>query len=255
MSKNFLKIKKIEDKINIGFFYSKGGVSKGNYNSLNCSLSSFDKKDNVKTNIKIAKKKLGITKKKLKLLSQIHSNKICLINRNNFKNNHFGDGMITKDKNIALGVLTADCAPIFIFDYKMSYICCLHSGWKGTLSNICGKSIKILNKKKLKSSNMIAIVGPCLAGTNFEVDKKFKLQFIKQKSTYSIFFKSKNKTKDLFYMRNLINYQLKQEGVNNIYNIRKDTYSNSRNFFSHRRASHKKQLNTGRMINIISFRD
>ncbi len=255
MSINYFNIKELEDKINLGFFSSNGGVSKGKYASLNCSSSTLDKKDNILINIKIAKKNLGISKKKLKILSQTHSNKIYQINKSNFKNKYFGDGMITNEKDIALGVLTADCAPIFIFDKKTSYICCLHAGWKGSLLNICGKSIKILNKKKIKSSDITAIVGPCLGSTNFEVDKKFKLKFLKKNIAYSIFFKSKNKTKDLFNMRSLINYQLRDEGINNIYNIRKDTYSNNQIFFSHRRAFHKNEINTGRMINIISFRD
>ena len=46
------------------------------------------------------------------------------------------DGMMTSLNNVVLGVLTADCAPIFIYDNKKKFVCCLHSGWKGTLKNI-----------------------------------------------------------------------------------------------------------------------
>ena len=71
---------------------------------------------------------------------------------------------------------------------------------------------------------------------------------------YSIFFKHKNKDKDLFNLRRLINYQFKELGIKNIYNINKDTFTNKRVFFSHRRESQKFR-DTGRMLNIIAFND
>lgn len=252
---NFININKFVDIVNLGFFTSKGGISKGDFNSLNCSKSNDDKKNNVSKNIKIAINALGIKKKRLKLINQIHSNKIFFINNNNLNKDIYGDGLITENKNIALGILTADCAPIFIFDKKKSIVCCLHSGWKGALNNIVSKGIKKIKRKKIKSQNIIVIVGPCLGFNNFEVDKKFKLKFIKKNKLYQKFFKSKNRNKDIFDLRNLINFQISKEGIDNVFNIRKDTYKNSHIFFSHRRATHQNKIQTGRMINIISLRD
>ena len=79
---NFININKFVDIVNLGFFTSKGGISKGDFNSLNCSKSNDDKKNNVSGNIKIALNALGIEKKRLKILNQIHSNKIFFINFN-----------------------------------------------------------------------------------------------------------------------------------------------------------------------------
>ena len=252
---NFININKFVDIVNLGFFTSKGGISKGDFNSLNCSKSNDDKKNNVSGNIKIALNALGIEKKRLKLINQIHSNKIFFINNNNLNKDIYGDGLITENKNIALGILTADCAPIFIFDKKKSIVCCLHSGWKGALNNIVSKGIKKIKRKKIKSQNIIVIVGPCLGFSNFEVDKKFKLKFIKKNRSYQKFFKSKNRNKDIFDLRSLINFQISKERIDNVFNIRKDTYKNSHIFFSHRRATHQNKIQTGRMINIISLRD
>ena len=134
-------------------------------------------------------------------------------------------------------------------------ICCLHSGWKGTLSNIIKKSINKFKEKKIKTYDIVAIVGPCLAFKNYEVDKNFKEKFIIKNNYYSRFFKSKNKNKDLFDLRGLINLQLKKEGIKNIYNIKRDTYDNSSLFFSHRRSTQQNKINTGRMINIIGLKD
>ncbi len=255
MIKNFNHIKKFEKNIYHGFFTCMGGVSKNNYLSLNCNKNSKDNKKNIKKNIFIALKNLGIKNKKIVFINQIHSDKIFLINNKNYKDNFYGDGIITKEKELALAVLTADCAPIFIFDNQKNFVSCLHAGWKGALNNISAKCIKKLNKKNIKIKNIIAIVGPCLGLMNFEVDKKFKFKFISKNNSYMRFFKYKNKHKDLFDLRGLLNFQLKEEGLKNIYNIKRDTYKNSKMFFSHRRATHLKQGATGRMINIISLKD
>ncbi len=255
MSKIFLSLKKFENKINYGFFTAKGGVSKGNYLSLNCGRMSNDNKNNIKKNINIAIKSLGIANKKLKLINQIHSNKVFRITKLNYKQKIYGDGLITTDKNIALGIITADCAPILLFDKKNNIVCCLHSGWKGALMNIVEKGLEKIKKITVRTDNLVAIVGPCIAFKNYEVDKNFKEKFINKSKNYKNYFKPQNKYKDLFNLRGIINYQLKSQGINNIYNIKKDTFENSHIFFSHRRSCHNNQFDTGRMINIIAIKD
>ncbi len=241
-------------KIIYGFFSKKGGCSKGNYDSLNCSKSSGDNKELVATNINIAKKKLGLEKNKLKLIRQIHSNKVEIINQKNINENIVADGSITKNKNIALAIMTADCAPIFIFDLDCSFICCLHIGWKGCLNNIVKIALKII--LKTTSQELIAIVGPCLSKENFEVEKKFKDVFITQDLHYENFFSIKsNQQKPHFDMRGLINFQLQKCFINKISNVDIDTYSNEHLFFSHRRSSHLFALPTGRLINMIGFKN
>ena len=111
------KLKKF-NKIKHGFFNRKGGVSSGIYSSLNCGIGSKDKKKNVLKNLKIVSKKIGCSQKKLVLLNQTHSNKFSFIG-SNFKFNKKrikADALITNVKNLALSILTADCAPILFYD-------------------------------------------------------------------------------------------------------------------------------------------
>ncbi len=255
MKKIYLNISQIKfPKITYGFFTRVGGYSKNNYESLNCSYTSGDDLAVVKKNIDFAKKYLKLKNKKLKLTKQIHSNFISEINNKNFKFASESDGLITKNSSIALGVLTADCAPIFIFDKRNSFICCLHSGWKGTLNNIVNNSINLIKKYNVNLDDIIAIVGPCLGKQNYEVSKEFKENFIAKNNKYICFFKNKNKYKELFDMRGVINFQLKEKGISNIYNINEDTYQKKHLFFSHRRSIHEDKAFTGRMLNIISFK-
>ena len=242
------------NKITYGFFSREGGCSINNYYSLNCSNSSGDNKKLVAENISIAKKKLGLENSELKLIRQIHSNKVEIIDKNNLYKKVIADGSITKNKNIALAIMSADCAPIFIFDLDSSFICCLHIGWKGCLTNIVKIAVSII--AKITSQKLIAIVGPCLSKENFEVEKKFKNAFITKDLHYEKFFLIKsNQQKSFFDMRGLINYQLRSCSVDKISNIDIDTYSNKHLFFSHRRSSHLFTLPTGRLINMIGFRN
>ena len=80
------------------------------------------------------------------MLNQIHSNKFYFISKN-FKFNKKklkGDALITNVKNIALGVLTADCVPILIYDKNLKVISIIHAGWKGAYIGIIKKVIKFL---------------------------------------------------------------------------------------------------------------
>ena len=114
-----IKSKKIMEssKIIHCFFNRENGVSKGIYKSLNCGPGSKDNKKNILKNLSIVANKIGFKKKNLVLLKQIHSNKLFKINKLP-KKKLKGDGLITNVRKIALGILTADCAPVFIYDKK-----------------------------------------------------------------------------------------------------------------------------------------
>jgi len=187
------------------------------------------------------------------LIKQTHSSKIIRINKTNLNKNLKADGMITSLNNVVLGILTADCAPILIYDNKNKFICNLHSGWKGSLNNISQNAVELLDQCNIKRKNLRAIIGPCLGVNNYEVDKNFERMFINKDIKYSKFFRNKNNIKSCFNLRGLINYQLRQLGIKKIYNINRDTYSNKNLFFSHRRTTHKGKKTTGRLINLISL--
>ena len=92
---------------------------------------------------------------------QTHSNKVIIVNKKNLKKVIKSDAMITKVKGVALGVVTADCVPILIYDYKNDIIGCIHAGWKGAFSNIIKNTINKI--RKLNSGNRIyASIGPCI---------------------------------------------------------------------------------------------
>ena len=248
-----IKSKKFEKFNNIkhGFFNSKGGVSSGIYKSLNCGMGSNDKIKNVAKNLKIVSKKIGV-KKKIILLNQIHSNKIYFIKKIS-KKKLLGDGLITNTKNLAIGILTADCVPILLFDPKKNIIGALHAGWKGAYKMIGKKMISYFKKKGSKLNNIIAVIGPCISQENYEIKNDFKVNFLKQNSENMKYFK-KIKNKIYFDLRGYIFRQLKNAGINNIEIIKKDTFDRKNKFFSARRSLKNKINDYGRNISIIMIK-
>ena len=124
-SKKFKKFK----NINHCFFSKKGGFSKGVYRSLNCGKGSNDDKKIVLKNLALVSKKMKINQKNLILMHQTHSNKVIIVNKKNKEIKKFkSDAIITKLKGFALGVVTADCVPIILYDSKNDIIACIHAG-------------------------------------------------------------------------------------------------------------------------------
>ena len=248
-----IKSKKLQKFKNIkhGFFNNLGGISSGIYKSLNCGIGSHDKKKNVIKNLKIVSEKIGI-KKKIILLHQLHSNKIYFIN-NISKKKLLGDGLITNTRGLAIGILTADCAPILFFDYKKNIIGAAHSGWKGAYKKIVKKMINYFKKKGCKLNNILAVVGPCISQKNYEVKDDFKSKFLKQNHENKKHFKI-IKNKIFFDLKGYIFKQLKNSGINNIELIKKDTFNPKNNFFSARRSLKKKINDYGRNISIIMIK-
>ena len=248
------KLKQFRD-INHGFFNRSGGKSSGLYKSLNCGIGSSDVKKNVLKNLRIVSKTIGCSKKKLVLLNQIHSNKFNFIDKKNkfIKKKIKADALITNVKKVAIGILTADCAPIFIYDKKLKIISAIHAGWKGAYKGIINKVIKFLLKKGCQTKNLYAVIGPSIAEKNYEVQKDFKYRFLKKDKKSNIFFKTR-KNKTYFSLNNYIYNQLKQKGIKNLELINKDTFDKKNNFFSARRSIQNNEGDYGRNISIIMIK-
>ena len=247
-SKKFKKFK----NINHCFFSRKGGFSKGIYQGLNCGKGSKDNKKNVNKNLALVSKKMKINQKRLSLMHQTHSNTVIVINKKNKNSKKFNsDALITKMKGFALGVVTADCVPIILYDIKNKIIGCVHAGWKGASSGIIENTIKKF--KKLNSNNKIfASVGPCIGKKSYEIDLNFYKNFISKSKKNSVYFAKKNKNKKLFNLRKYVSDKLIKLNVT-VDHVNYDTFKEKNRFFSYRRSQKLEEKDYGRCISIISL--
>ena len=247
-SKKFKQFNNIEHC----FFSRKGGFSKGIYNSLNCGRGSKDNQKNVFKNLSLVSKKMKVPQKQLSLMHQTHSNKVIVINKKNKNFKKFNsDALITKMKGVALGVVTADCVPIILYDIKNQIIGCIHAGWRGASSGIIENTIKRF--RKLNSKNKIlAGVGPCIGKKSYEVDINFYKKFISKSKKNTVYFSKKNNEKKLFDLRKYINDKLIKLNVK-VDHVKRDTFREKSSFFSYRRSQKLQEKDYGRCITVISL--
>ena len=247
-SKKLRRIKEVKHC----FFSRKNGFSKGIYKGLNCGRGSKDSKKNINKNLNFVAKTMNIKRNRLILMHQTHSNKVIEIKKYNYKKKIKADAMITKLRGITIGVVTADCVPILIYDIKNSIIGCIHAGWKGAYSGIIRNTIKKI--KKLNSNNKIyASIGPCIGKKSYEVDLKFYKKFVSKSRNNKIYFTHKSKTKKLFNLRKfttdkLLKFNVKVDQVN------RDTFAEKSNFFSYRRSCKLNQKDYGRCISAVCLK-
>ena len=233
------------------FFSRKNGSSKGIYESLNCGIGSNDKKLNVEKNLDIVSKKFNIEKKQLVLMHQAHSNKVQIVeNENNLKRIE-SDAILTKSNSLALCVLTADCAPILIYEEEKQIVGCIHSGWKGAVNGIIENTLKKIREIGGNIEKLVVCVGPCIAQKSYEVREDFYSIFIKKsKENDSFFLKNDRKTFN-FDLRGFVNKKFKDCGVSQVDNIYLDTFAMKSEYFSHRRAKKLEENDYGRCISVI----
>jgi YfiH family protein len=202
-------------------------------------------------NLKKVAKKMSVKNNHLILMYQTHSNKVIEIKKNNYKKKIRADAMLTKMRGIALGVVTADCVPILIYDRKNKIIGCIHAGWRGAISGVIKNTI--LKIRKLNSDNKIyATIGPCIGKESYEVDLKFFKNFVKKSKKNRKFFTIKNRNKKLFNLREYVAKKLSEQNVV-IDHVNHDTFKERDNFFSYRRSTILNQRDYGRSISTIKL--
>ena len=229
------------------FFSKKGGFSSGIYRSLNCGRGSKDSKKKIRKNLQVVCGKMKINRKNLLLMHQTHSNKVIVINKKNRNSKNFkSDALVTGLENLALGVVTADCVPILLYDVRNKVIGCIHAGWRGAINKIIENTLKQFKP----NSEIYACVGPCIGKKSYEVNLKFYKNFIVKSNKNKIYFSKKNKEKKFFNLRKYVSDKLVSLKVK-LDHINFDTFSEKSKFFSYRRSFKLKEKDYGRCISVI----
>lgn len=150
-----------------GFFGRAGGVSTGIFSSLNAGLGSGDDPANTAENRMRCREALGADH--LLTLHQLHSPDAVIVTEPWTGQGPKADGMATRLKGVALGVLAADCMPFLFIDREAEVIGAAHAGWRGALAGVLEATIQAMASIGASADRIVAAVGPCLRQENFEV--------------------------------------------------------------------------------------
>lgn len=154
--------------------------------------------------------------KNISYLKQIHSDTVfCYNNEKDFIENE-GDAIITDKVDSIIGVFTADCVPIILYDNNKNVIAAIHSGWRGTFKSITKKVIeKMVKDYGASVDNIKVYIGPHIRGCCYEVSEELKEQFLKEKNIKEDrLFKGRNLNLLECILEDLRVVKIKEENIN-----------------------------------------
>lgn len=238
-----------------GFFTREGGYSTGIFSSLNCGLGSGDDIETVGRNRAKVAGALQVKPTHLVSSFQVHSADVAVVEAP-FSERPKVDGLVTRTRGIALGVLTADCGPVLFADRHAQVIGACHAGWKGAVSGITDATVLAMEKLGAVRENIAAVLGPTISQTAYEVGPEFPKAFLEQSSAHQKYFIPSLKSGH--YMFDLPAYltdRMRVFGVGQVHDLALCTYADKQRFFSYRRATHAHEKDYGRLISAIALTD
>ena len=238
-----------------GFFGRQGGVSTGDYDSLNCSYQSKDWAENIDENRLRVLNAIG--GRDLRTIKQIHSDTCHILDGPCMTGSEEGDALVTKTAGQVIGCLTADCAPVLFAGTDSDgapVIGAAHAGWGGALKGVLESTLKSMVRLGANLSTINAAIGPCIGQSSYEVGVDFIAPFVAEDKRTIAFFSSLSDDKCLFNLPAYIEFRLKRAGIFNISTANIDTYAHEADYFSYRRATHRGEPDYGRQISVIMIR-
>lgn len=236
-----------------GFFGRQGGISRGDYSSLNCGWGSGDDLSNVTTNRALVVQALGNVPSDLLSAAQVHSARVQVVDKVwTREKSPEVDAMVTTQPRVALGVLSADCAPILFHDPVHGVIGAAHAGWKGAFGGVLENTVAAMEGLGATRQTIHAAIGPCIHQPSYEVDQGFQDRFVAQDADFAAYFQEGTRAgHPLFDLPRFVLDRLTRLGLGSVTASPHDTYQEEEAYFSFRRTTHRGEADYGRQISVI----
>jgi len=233
-----------------GFFTRRGGASSGIFKGLNCGFGSTDQTEAVATNRNLVAGAMDVKHDALSCVHQYHSDQVYTVTQPLSDELPKADAMVTATKGIALGILTADCAPVLFADMNAQVIGAAHAGWKGAIGGVLEATLAAMADLGATAQNTVAVIGPCISQRAYEVGAEFMDNFTAHDPDYDRFFAGDPDSVH-FDLPAFCLHRLRDAGIKDAEWIRHCTYSDPERFYSYRRSVHQKEADYGRLISTI----
>lgn len=199
-----------------GFTTRMGGVSEGEFSSLNLSFTRGDLTDSVMENYKRLAAALGISVGQFVFTDQTHTTNVRVVGKEDcgagiLKERPYADvdGIITNEPGVMLAAFFADCVPLYFVDPVHKAIGLSHSGWRGTKGRMGAVTIqKMTECYGSNPKEMYVAIGPSICASCYEIGEDVATEF---KETFGeqaeVFLKRKNEEKyelDLWKVNEII---------------------------------------------------
>lgn len=234
-----------------GFLGRRGGVSTGLVSGLNVGLGAEDEPEAVAANRALAVQAVA-PGARLVTAYQVHSADCVVAGDWDDAHRPHADALVTDRPGVALGIVTADCAPILLADRQAGVVGAAHAGWKGAFGGVAEATVKAMVALGARRERIVAAIGPCIAQASYEVDEGFRVHFVGQHEEHSRFFAPGVAGHWYFALEAYVAHRLTLADVGQIEPLSRDTYIDEEGFFSFRRATHRGEATYGRQFSLIA---
>lgn len=236
-----------------GFLGRRGGVSTGVYAGLNVGLGSDDDPAAITENRHRATEAV-LPGGRLVSVFQVHSaDAVTVAEPWDDDARPHADALVTDRPGFALGIVTADCAPVLLADVAAGVVGAAHAGWKGAIGGVTDATLAAMERLGARRERVVAAIGPCIARASYEVDDGFARRFEAADPANERFFAPGKPGHHQFDLEAYVAHRLAIAGVTRIAALGLDTYADESRFFSFRRATHRAEPTYGRQISIIGL--
>lgn len=236
-----------------GFFTRRGGVSQGAFASLNCSLSGADPRENVLENRARAARAIGANPADLSGLTQVHGIDVAMVQTAYAPGlGPRADAMVTNRPGVALGIVTADCAPVLFADRRAGVVGAAHAGWRGAVAGVLEATLDAM--RGLGATDISAVIGPCIRQASYEVGADLREAVLVSGADNARFFADGVRPSHWqFDLAGFCAARLQAAGAADAEIIDADTLADSERFFSHRRRTLAGGGPLGHQISIVAL--
>jgi YfiH family protein len=235
------------------FFTREGGVSGGIYESLNGGVGSRDDAAHVGENRARMAASLGVVPDRFLTVYQVHSPTVIVAETPwSHEARPRADAIVTRMRDLAIGVTTADCGPVLFADPTAHVIGTAHAGWRGALTGVIEATLDAMERLGAKRRNIRAAIGPMIRQQNYEVGPDLIERFAAEDGASSRFFAPTARDGHAqFDLGGYVATRLERAGVDQIDDLGLCTYADPARFYSYRRVSHRAEPDYGRHVNAI----
>ncbi len=221
-----------------GFFTRAGGVSRGPFESLNCSVTSGDDPDALRENRTRVARAVGVAPASLLGITQVHGTGCVVVDRAWAPGQGpRADAMATRMAGLALGIITADCAPVLLADPARRIVAAIHAGWRGAVAGVLEATVDTMLALGAERAALRATIGPCIAAASYEVgeDLRQAVLGVGLPPAARFFSPGRRPGHHQFDLPGYCAARLRGCGVGAVEALGCDTLSDPDRFFSHRR--------------------
>jgi YfiH family protein len=237
-----------------GFFGSRGGVHQFGYGGPG--------DEQAVRRLRAAAAKAILPGAPLQAPHQVHSPEVVTIAKawpDAARDRPVADAVVTNRTDVVLGIVTADCAPVLMADRDAQVIAAAHAGWRGAVcaerGSVLENTLAAMEGLGARRDRIVAVVGPTIAQSSYEVDAAFREHFTDQDDVHFAAAPMREGVERWhFDLPGYIIARLGRVGVVDAVDLAQDTFSQDQKYHSYRRAALNGEPNYGRQLSTIALK-